>query len=61
MTVDLEALTLVKERRLFANTTIAGMSMHPPSVGPKATRVYLCNQLIRRDREQRTCERIKEL
>ena len=35
MTIDLEALTHRKER-LFANTTVARMSMHPPSGGPKA-------------------------
>ena len=36
MTVDLEALTLVKERKTFADAIAAGMSMHPPSGRPKA-------------------------
>ena len=51
MTVDLEALMRKKERILSANTTMVGMSMHPPSGGPKAPRVYLQNRLLHRERE----------
>ena len=36
MTVDLEALTQVKERKTSKDATVAGMSMHAPSVRPKA-------------------------
>ena len=36
------------------------MSMHPPSGGLKAPRVYLRNRLLRRDRERRTRERVRE-
>ena len=36
MTFDLEALMGAKERRLSIGTTMAGMSMHPPSGGLKA-------------------------
>ena len=36
VTADLEALMRMKERRLFANTNAAGMSMHPPSGGLKS-------------------------
>ena len=36
MIVDLEALTCEKEKRLSANTTVAGMSMHPTSGRPQA-------------------------
>ena len=39
--IDLEALARAKEQRLFADTTMAGMSMHPPSRRPRATRLYL--------------------
>ena len=60
MAVNLEALARVKERKMFADTTAAGMSMHPPNGRPKATRVYLCNRLLGRDRERRTCERVRE-
>ena len=60
MTVDLEAMTREKERRLSADTTEAGMSMHPPSGGQKAPRVYLRNRLLRRDRERRTRECVRE-
>ena len=35
MTVDLEALTRVKERKTSADATVAGMSMHPSSGRPK--------------------------
>ena len=51
VTVDLEALMHEKERKTSANATVAGMSMHPPSGRPRAARVYLCNRLLRRDRE----------
>ena len=56
---SLEALTRAKETT-SADTTEAGMSMHPPSGGPKAPRVYLRNRLLRRDRERRTRERVRE-
>ena len=56
---SLEALTRVKETT-SADTTEAGMSMHPPSGGLKAPRVYLRNRLLRRDRERRTRERVRE-
>ena len=49
MTVDLEALTHEKERRLSTNTTAVGMSMNPPSGRPRATRVYLRNRLLWRE------------
>ena len=60
MTVDLEALTRVKERETSANATAATMSMHPSRGRPEATRVYLCNRLLRRDRERKTRERVRE-
>ena len=44
--IDLEALTREKDQRLFADATVAVMSMHPPSGGPKAPRVYLRNRLL---------------
>ena len=50
----------MKEQRLSADTTVAAMSMHPPSGGPKAPRVYLRNRLLRRDRERRTRDRVRE-
>ena len=56
---SLEALTQAKETT-SADTTEAGMSMHPPSGGLKAPRVYLRNRLLRRDRERRTRERVRE-
>ena len=34
--------------------------MHSPSGRPRATRVYLRNQLLRRDRERKTRERVRE-
>ena len=46
VTVDLEALTREKERRSSADVTVAGMSMHPPSGGQKAPRLYLRNRLL---------------
>ena len=45
---------------MSADTTEAGMSMHPPSGRPRATRVYLRNRLLRRDRERETRERVRE-
>ena len=35
MTIDLEALTRVKERKTCVDATVAGISMHPPSGGLK--------------------------
>ena len=49
VTIDLEALTCKRDQRLFADTTVAAMSMHRPSGGPKATRVYLRNRLLQRE------------
>ena len=60
MTVNLEALTRAKERKTSADATVAGMSMHPPSVRPWATRVYLCNRLLRRDKERKTRDCVRE-
>ena len=60
MTVDLEDLTRVKERRTSTDATAARMTMHPPSERPKATRVYLRNRLLRRDRKRKTRERVRE-
>ena len=37
VTIDLEALTRERRTRLSADTTVAGMSMHPPSGRPRAT------------------------
>ena len=47
--IDLEALTQAKEQTP-AGVTEAKMSMHLPSAGRKAPRVYLRNRLLRRDR-----------
>ena len=60
MTVDLEALTRERRRIMSADTTVAGMSMHPPSGGPKAPRAYLRNRLLRRERKRRARDRIRE-
>ena len=60
ITVDLEALTRVKERKTSTDATATGMSMHQPNGRPKATRGYHQNRLLRRDREKRTRERVKE-
>ena len=46
MTIDLEALTCKRRNRLSADAAVATMSMHPPSGGPKALRVYLRNRLL---------------
>ena len=60
MTVDLEALILKRRSSLSTDTTVAGMSMHPPSGGRKAPRFYLRNRLLRRERERRTRDRVRE-
>ena len=60
VTIDLEALTRRRDQRLSADTTVAAMSMHPPSGRPRATRVYLRNRLLRRDRERRARDRVRE-
>ena len=57
--IDLEALTRTKDQT-FADVTEAKMSMHLPSAGPKAPRVYLRNRLLRRDRERRTRDSVRE-
>ena len=57
--IDLEALMQAKEKTP-TGVTVARMSMHPPSAGPKAPRVYLRNRLLRRDRERRTRECVRE-
>ena len=50
VTISMEALTQRKDLS-SADVTVAGMSMHPPSAGPKAPRAYLRNRLLRRERE----------
>ena len=60
VTVDSEALTRERERRLSADTTVAAMSMHPLSGRPRATQVYLQNRLLQREKERRTRDRIRE-
>ena len=57
--IDLEALTRKKDQT-SADVTEAKMSMHLPSAGPKAPRVYLRNRLLRRDRERRTRDSVRE-
>ena len=57
--VDLVALTRAKEQK-SADSTVARMSMHPPSDRAKAPRVYLRNRLLRRDRERQTRDRVRE-
>ena len=59
MTVSLEALTQSRTD-LSADTTEAEMSMHPPSGRAKAPRVYLHNRLLRRDRERKARECVRE-
>ena len=59
VTVDLVALTRAKEQK-SADSTVARMSMHPPSDRAKAPRVYLRNRLLRRDRERQTRDRVRE-
>ena len=60
VTIDLEALARKRRIRLSADTTVAAMSMHPPSGRPRATRVYLRNRLLRRERERRARDRVRE-
>ena len=60
VTVSLEALTRETGRETSADTTVAGMSMYPPSGGPRAPRVYLRNRLLRRDRERKARARVRE-
>ena len=60
MIVDLEALTHRKERILSTNTIVAEMSRHSPSGRPKAARVYVQNRLLRRERERRTRDHVRE-
>ena len=60
MMVSLEALTHGCRNTVPAGTTEVGMSMHPPSGRAKAPRVYLRNRLLRRDRERRTRESVRE-
>ena len=60
VTVDLEALTRKRRSLLSTNTTVAAMTMHQPSGRPRAARVYLRNRLLRRDRERRARDRIRE-
>ena len=55
--IDLVALTRAKEET-SADVTVA--TMHSPSAGPKAPRVYLRNRVLRRDRERRTRESVRE-
>ena len=57
--IDLEALTRAKDQT-SADVTEAKVSMHLPSAGPKAPRVYLRNRLLRRDRERRTRDSVRE-
>ena len=57
--VSLEALTHEKDKK-SAGPTEVGMSMHPPSGRANAPRVYLRNRLLRRDRERKTRERVRE-
>ena len=60
VTIDLEALMRRRDQRLSADTTVAAMSMHPPSGRPRAARVYLWNRLLRRDRERRARDHVRE-
>ena len=55
MEIDLVALTQRKEKP-SADVTVA----HQPSVGPKAPRTYLRNRLLRRDRERKVRESVRE-
>ena len=60
VTIDLEVLMRERRNRLSADTTAAGMSVHPPSGRPRATRVYLQNRLLWRDRERRARDHVRE-
>ena len=53
--VDLVALTQRKDKT-FADVTVA----RQPSAGPKAPRTYLRNRLLRRDRERKVRESVRE-
>ena len=44
--IDLEALMRERDQRLSADAIVAAISMHPPSGGPKAPRVYLRDRLL---------------
>ena len=55
--VDLVALTRRKEN---PSADVTEATMHSPSAGPKAPRVYLRNRLLRRDRERKTRESVRE-
>ena len=60
LTIDLEAWALAKEKKASVDAAVTGISMHPPSGRPKAARVYLRNRLLRRDRERRAHDRVRE-
>ena len=60
VTIDLKALMRERRNKLFANIIVARMSMHPPSGRPRATRVYLRNRLLWRDRERRARDRVRK-
>ena len=55
--VDLVALTQRKEET-SADVTVA--TMQASSAGPKAPRTYLRNRLLRRDRERKVRESVRE-
>ena len=60
MTIDFEVLRQEKERKSSVDRIAAGMSMHPPSGRLKSTRDYRRNRVLRKDRERKTCERVRE-
>ena len=45
---------------MSVDTTVVAMSMHPPSGGPKAPRVYLRNRFLRRECERRARDCVRE-
>ena len=51
MTIDLEALMREEEQRLSADTTVAGMSMHPPSGRAKGHTSLSPQQITEGERE----------
>ena len=55
--IDLVALTR-REEKTSADVTVA--TMQASSVGPKAPRTYLHNRLLRRDRERKVRESVRE-
>ena len=59
VTVSLEALTREKEKHLQMPLRLGCPCIHPVE-GPKAPRVYLRNRLLRRDRERRTRDSVRE-